>query len=182
MIASAMAAPRAACQIRSGSSSHERSHDQHRCAERHRRVRDLSWQPLGVQVDPDLCHERCAHDAERNQRDVSAELQTERHEECGGRRLDDQRLRADRSAAVTALPAQGHPAPDRHQIECRQSIAARAARARRLNHRTATRHAIDHHGQERADQQTHHGAGNQNQCRLHLVSTLGPVGRRGREL
>ena len=59
---------------------------------------------------------------------------------------------------------------------------ARSARARRRHDRRATRHTIDHHGQERADQQARHDARRSAQCRLHAVSKLTAHDHSGREL
>ncbi len=173
MIASAIPAPRSRRPDLVGLVvDQRRDHDEDR-ADHERRVRDLARQPELVQVDPDQRHERRAEAPERRQHRVGAELQPEQHEQRRVGQLDDERLDADRGAAVPALAAQRQPAHHRHQVERRQPVAARSTRARRRHDRRPARHTIDHDRQERADHQPHHDARDHHQCRLiHAVSKL----------
>ena len=156
--------------------THDRCHRQRNAAQRDAGVGDLAWQALGLEIDPGLRHQRRRQDAERRQHRVGTELQAEQYEGGGGRRFDHERFDADRRAAVPALAAQRQPRTDRYQVEERESRVARAACARRCHDRSAARHTIDHHGQERPDHQAHHDAGAEHQCRLHATSTLRATG------
>ncbi len=183
MIASAMPAPSAACQMRSGSSFTSAATTSTGALSADRGVRDLAGQPLRVQVDPDQRDQRRAHDAERDQRDVGAELQTEQHEQRRRCDLDDQRFGADRSCrsggTSRAGPTNSRSAPDRvPSVGCRtrhtRSAAATTDPPRGTRSTTTVRNEpINNPITAQAIK---------NQCRFHLVSTLGPMGRRGREL
>ena len=135
--------------------------------ERRRGVGDLARQPELVRRSIQTSATSAAPRMQNaTSTEVGTELQAEQHEERRGGHLDDRAARR-RSPCRSVGTCPAAPANSRSgtRSSAVKPMPARAARARRCHHRSATRHAIDHHGQERADQQPHHGAGDQNQCR-----------------
>ena len=124
-----MAAPSAAIQMRSGSSSTSAATSEGDRAEHHAGVGDLAWQSLRAQVDPGLGDERGAQDAVRRNRGAHVvEADRHQHEEPCRRQLQHDRFDADLRPALAALAAQCDPAEHRHQVERAQAEPARTTR------------------------------------------------------
>ena len=108
--------------------AHERGDDEQRGADRHRDVRDLARQPRRAQVDRRQRDQPGGERREGDQLPRRAEVPGKHGEQCGRRRLKNERFDADGCTAPSAPTALDHPADDRDQISGREAQATRPAR------------------------------------------------------